>query len=68
MKTRSGRNKRRIRRAFLADPGALLTTGDPVRYCYPRFDSSSAKQGIACVRRAAERAAKYDGLAENEQA
>jgi len=32
-----GPTQRRVRRAFLANPGALLTTGDLIRWSYPRM-------------------------------
>jgi hypothetical protein len=32
-----GPTQRRVRRAFIANPGARLTTGDLIRWSYPRL-------------------------------
>ena len=49
-----GKIKRRIFRAFIANPGARLTTGDIIRWCYPRRRGPIRWQHYLSARRAAE--------------
>ena len=51
------RCQRQIRRAFIAKPGARLTTMDLVRKCYPRLSDPVCNKHRFAVRRAAERIA-----------
>ena len=44
-----GKIQRRIKRAFLANPGARLTTGDLVRWSYPRLDRAGSQQAAICL-------------------
>ena len=58
---RLGTIQRRIRRAFIAKSGAHLSTGDLVRWCYPRLKGRALSKRHFCVRRAAERVAVRTG-------
>ena len=49
-----GNLQKRIRRAFVANPGARLTTVDLVRWAYPRLDSKVLHKHRYCVRLASE--------------
>lgn len=49
-----GKIQRRIQRAFVANPGARLTTGDLVRWSYPRWTEPVHSKSQMPVRRAAE--------------
>lgn len=51
------RCQRQIKRAFIAKPGARLTTMDLVRWCYPRLAEPVRNKHRFAVRRAAERVA-----------
>ena len=46
--------QRRIKRAFIANPGALLTTGDLVRWCRPRLTGRTLHKHRYPIRRAAD--------------
>src|SRR4029077_10099720 len=48
-----GKLQKRIKRAFMAQPGAELTTGDLVRWCYPRPASQTRRKQRFAIRRAA---------------
>ena len=48
-----GKIQRRIKRAFVAHPGALLTTGDLARWCYPRLKKAVVMNNRLSVWRAA---------------
>jgi len=45
--------QRRILRAFAANPGATLSTGDLILWCYPRRLGQKHDHRL-CIRRAAE--------------
>jgi hypothetical protein len=49
----AGKLQKRIRRAFIANPGAELTTGDLRHWCYPRLTGSKRNQRFA-IRLAAQ--------------
>jgi hypothetical protein len=49
-----GKIQRRIKRAFIANPGKPLTTGDLARWCYPRWNEPVHSKSQMPVRRAAE--------------
>jgi len=49
-----GKIQRRIQRAFVANPGARLTTADLVRWSYPRWNGPVHSKSQMPVRRAAE--------------
>jgi len=53
--------KRQIRRAFIANPGATLSTGDLIRWCYPRRTGLVRIKHCFAVRRAAEAVADRVG-------
>jgi len=53
--------QRRIWRAFTAQPGALLTTGDLVLWAYPRLSGRSLNKHPLVIRRAAEAVAVRAG-------
>ena len=48
----AGKLQKRIRRAFIANPNAELTTGDLRHWCYPRLTGSKRNQRFA-IRHAA---------------
>ena len=56
-----GKIQRRIQRAFIANPGARLTTGDIIRWCYPRRRGPIRWQHYLSARRAAEAVAVIVG-------
>jgi hypothetical protein len=49
-----GPTQRRVRRAFIANPGALLTTGYLIRWSYPRLTGKPPIMRYLSVRTAAE--------------
>jgi hypothetical protein len=53
-----GPNQRRIRQAFVANPGARLTTADLIRWCYPRLRGAPKSKHHYCVVRSASFAAE----------
>ena len=53
--------QRRIGRAFTAEPGALLTTGDLVRWAFPRLNGRALNKHRFVIRRAAEAVAVRAG-------
>jgi hypothetical protein len=52
---------RRIWRAFTANPGAELSTGDLVRWAYPRLSGRTLNNHRFAIRRAAEAVADRAG-------
>jgi hypothetical protein len=54
--------QRQIRRAFLAEPGVELTTGDLIRWCYPRLAKPARNKHRFAIRRAAEIVAERAGV------
>jgi hypothetical protein len=48
-----GKIQRRIQRAFIANPGKSLTTGDLAPWCYPRLKKSVVMNNRLSVWRAA---------------
>ena len=53
--------QRRVWRAFVAHPGAELTTGQLVRWCYPRLNGRTLNKHRFVIRRAAEAVAVRAG-------
>jgi hypothetical protein len=49
----AGKLQKRVRRAFLAQPGARLTTVQLVAWCFPRLTGPVLHKHRYCVRRAA---------------
>jgi hypothetical protein len=49
-----GKIQRRIKRAFVANKGATLTTGDLIRWSYPRWTGPIGFKHYVGARRAAE--------------
>lgn len=54
--------QRRVRRAFLAKPGAEFSTGDLVAWCYPRLKGTASNWHRLSIRRAAETVAERAGV------
>lgn len=52
--TALGKLQRRIWRAFVANPGGQLTTGELVRWCYPRMTGRALNKHRFATRRAAD--------------
>jgi hypothetical protein len=52
-----GRVQRRVWRAFVAHPGAELTTAELARWCYPRFTGEPLRKHRWAIVRAAEKVA-----------
>jgi len=48
-----GKIQRRIQRAFVANPGARLTTADLARWCYPRLKKPVVMNNRLSIWRAA---------------
>jgi hypothetical protein len=54
--------QRKIRWAFIAKPGAELTTADLARWCYPTLQGEPRRNHRMAIRRAAERVAERAGV------
>jgi len=57
-----GSIQRRVWRAFIAQPGALLTTGDLVRWCYPRPNGRTLNKHRFVIRRVSTAMQVYAGF------
>ena len=53
----AGEIQRRVWRAFVANPGAELTTADLARWCYPRWEGAPLRNQRLAIRRAAAKMA-----------